>query len=62
MTCATVADLSRVDNFFTKIPVVAGILVKQSPVHANVPDKRVTRAGECRQDPDVEKSTVHRIS
>ena len=51
-------NLSRVDNFLAEISIVTGILVKQSPVHADVPDERVTRAGECRHNPDIEESTA----
>ena len=51
-------NLSRVDNFLTEISIVTGILVKESPVHADVPDECVTRAGECRHDPDIEESTA----
>ena len=51
-------DRARVDDFLAQISVVAGVLVKQSPVHADVPDERVARARERRHDPDVQESTA----
>ena len=57
-TSTTVVDLSKIDNFLAKVSIVASILVKQSPVHANVPDECVARAGECRHHPDIEESAA----
>jgi len=54
----TAVDLPEIDDFLAKISIVAGILVKQPPVHANVPDERVAGARKCRHNPDVQESTA----